>query len=342
MQVVQAVADHQRDGDKTMKFLARFLACCLTAAACSLAAAATPFPTRPVRIVVPYPPGGPFDGVFRALAQELGERWKQPVIIDNRPGANEGIGANIVAKSAADGYTLLASSEAGIMLNGLLFSKLPYNPDQDFAPVSRVLQVPMVLIVPTQFPASTLQEFIAVAKSRTDRPVNYGSSGVGGAGHLPLAMLAKENGLAMTHVPYKGAAPLVQDLMGGQVELGTLAASVVEPLIKTGKLKGLAVSADKRLPSLPQVPTFQETGLVDVHAEFMVGLVAPAGTPAPIVEQISGAIHEIIFKPEFRTKNLDAFSFTPIGSTPAEFKDYLVKDRPNQVERVRVSGAQLD
>lgn len=325
-----------------MKFLAKFAFCCAAAVACTVAAAQPAFPMKTVRIVVPYPPGGPFDSIFRALGQELSDRWKQPVIIDNRPGANEGIGAALVAKSAPDGYTLLASSEAGIVLNGLLYSKLPYNPEKDFAPVSRVLQVPMVLFVPVNFPANTLREFVAVAKSRTDKPVAYGSSGLGGAGHLPLAMLAKENGLTMTHIPYKGAAPLVQDVLAGQVELATLAASVVEPHIKAGKLKGLAVSASKRLPSLPQVPTFQEIGMTDVRSEFMVGLVAPAGTPEPVVNFISSAINEILFKPEFRAKYIDVFSFTPVGSTPAEFRDYLVNDRLVQAERVRISGARLD
>ena len=137
-------------------------------------------------------------------------------------------------------------------------------------------------------------------------------------------------------------APLVQDVLADQVELGTLAASVVEPLIKTGKLKGLAVSAQKRLPGLPQVPTFQELGVRDINSEFMVGLVAPVGTPPEILEQLSGAIHQILFQPEFRAKYLDPFAFQPVGSTPAEFKDYLAKDRPNQAERVRVSGAKLD
>lgn len=325
-----------------MKLIKRIAVVLLTVAVCSAAVAATAFPTKPIRIVVPYPPGGPFDAVFRALGTELQERWKQPVIIDNRPGANEGIGANIVAKSPADGYTLLASSEAGIMLNGLLYSKLPYNPEKDFAPISRVVQVPMVVIVPTKFPANTLKEFIAVAKSRTDKPVTYGSSGLGGPSHLPLAMLAKDNDLVMTHVPYKGAAQLVQDVLGEHVELGTLAASVAEPLIKTGKLKGLAVSANKRLPGLPQVPTFQELGVRDINAEFMVGLVAPVGTPPEILEQLSAAIHQILFLPEFRAKYLEPFAFLPIGSTPAEFREYLAKDRPSQAERVRVSGAKLD
>lgn len=325
-----------------MKFLAQLAVCCAALAACTATVAQTAFPTRTVRIVVPYPPGGPFDGIFRALGQELSDRWKQPVIVDNRPGANEGIGANHVAKSAPDGYTLLASSEAGIVLNGLLYSKLPYNPERDFAAISRVVQVPMVLFVPAAFPANTLREFVAVAKSRTDKPVSYGSSGLGGPGHLPLAMLAKENGLTMTHVPYKGAAPLVQDVLSGQVELGTLAASVVEPHIKAGKLKGLAVTASKRLTSLPQVPTFQEIGMTDVRSEFMVGLVAPAGTPEPVLNFISSAVREILFKPEFRAKYIDVFSFTPIGSTPAEFREYLVNDRLVQAERVRISGAQLD
>jgi tripartite-type tricarboxylate transporter receptor subunit TctC len=304
--------------------------------------AATPFPDKTVRIVVPYPAGGPFDSLLRGMAKELGEAWKQPVIIDNRPGGNEVIGANIVAKSPADGYTLLATSESGIMLNAMLFSKLPYNPEKDLAPVSRLVQVPMVLVVPATFPANTLKEFIEVARNRNANPVNYGSSGVGGATHLPLAMLAKVNGLNMTHVPYKGAAPLVQDMMGGQIELAAVAASVVEQHIKSGKLKGLAVSAPSRLASLPQVPTFSETGVKDVQAEFMIGLAAPIGTPNEVVEQIAEKVRQILVAPAFKSKFLDPFSFAAVGSSPAEFKQYLVKDRVIQAERVKASGASLD
>ncbi|MDF3887550.1 Bug family tripartite tricarboxylate transporter substrate binding protein [Cupriavidus basilensis] len=325
-----------------MKNFFQSIVAILLALAVASVSATPAYPNKVVRIVVPYPPGGPFDTLLRALAHDLSEKWKQPVIIDNRPGANESIGANVVAKSPADGYTLLASSESGIMMNAFLFSKLSYNPNSDFAPVTRLVQVPMVLVTPADFPATTLKEFIAEVRRRSPNTVNYGSSGVGGATHLPLAMLAKENGLAMAHVPYKGAAPVLQAMLGGEVQLAAVAASVAEQYITSGRLRGLAVSAPARLPSLPQVPTFSETGIKDVQAEFMVGLAAPVGTPNDIVERIALDVKGVMSRVDFRVKYLAPFAFTPIASTPAEFRDWLGRNRPIQAERVKISGAQLN
>jgi len=324
---------------KPMKLLNQLL---LTIAVCVTAHAAVadePYPNKPVHITVPYSPGGPFDVLTRGLGQTLSVMWKQPVIVENRPGANEIIGASFVAKSPPDGYNLLTTTESGIITNAYLYRKLPYNPETDLAPVTHLVQVPEVLVVPASLPVNTLKEFIDHAKKNS---INYSSSGLGGATHLPLAMLANEQGIQMTHVPYKGAAPQIQDLLAGQVQLGAISASAVQQYISAGSLKGLAVSAPKRIPSLPQVPTFAEAGVNDVRATFMIGMAAPAGTPDSVLQKIARDVRTVLLDPEFRAKFIDPYAFNVIASSPSDYRAYLVKERPIQAERVRISGAKLD
>ncbi|RZA11807.1 MAG: tripartite tricarboxylate transporter substrate binding protein, partial [Proteobacteria bacterium] len=213
------------------------------------------FPTKPVSIVVPYAPGGPVDNLSRVLATRLGKDWGQPVLVVNKTGANEIIGAEFVVKSAPDGYTLFAATEAALTMNPHLYKKLPYNAEKDFAPISRLISVPMVFFVPMNSKANSLQEFIHLARSAKDKPLTYGSSGAGGIVHLPLAMFTKQEGLEMVHVPYKGAGPLIPDVISGQVDSAVLGVSVIEQHVKAGKLKALAVSSPSRSLALPDVPT---------------------------------------------------------------------------------------
>lgn len=306
-------------------------------------AAGNSYPNKPVNIVVPYAAGGPVDNLARALAIRLNKAWSQPVVVLNRTGANEIIGAEYVAKSAPDGYTLFAATEAALTMNPHLYKKLPYNAQKDFAPISRLISVPMVFFVPQNAKANTLQEFIAQARQAgKNKPLTYGSSGAGGIVHLPLAMFAKQEGLEMVHVPYKGAAPLIPEVIAGQIDAAVLGVSVIEQHIKGGKLKALAVSSETRSVALPDVPTFKEAGVRDIQAVFNIGLLAPAGTPAPLVEKISADVRRALLEPEFRKTQIEAFSYVAVASTPAEYRDFLARDYQVQGERVRTSGASLD
>lgn len=319
------------------------LASCLWLAAMPAAQASSDYPSKPITVVVGYSAGGPVDTFMRALGQRLSEEWKQQIIVENKPGANEAIAAQTVAKAAADGYTLFISSEGPLTQNQFLYSKLAYSPERDFLPVSRLVTVPMALVVPTSLPVNTLQEFLSLAKKRSaTKPLNYGSAGMGGVTHLPMAMLAKQHGLEMSHVPYKGAAPLLPDLVSGQVDAAFLAVSAVAPFVRDGKLKALVVSAPARAKALPQTPVFSETNVADVQADFLMGLTAPAGTPAAVADKIASAVQKIMAEAKFREKFVEPFAYLPIASTPADFTRYLAKDRSVQAERIRVSGAQLD
>lgn len=304
--------------------------------------AADAFPSRPVTIIVPYSAGGPIDALMRGVAERLRQAWKQTVIIDNKPGANEIIGAVALAKGAPDGYTLLASTESTILLNPLLYKKLPYDPSRQFTNVSLLARSPLVFTVPASSPVNSIEEFVALARKRQAEPMRYGSTGIGGPTHLPFESLAHDNKIALTHVPYKGGMPVMQALLAGEVDAGTIGSSMIEQHVKSGKLKALAVSADARLASLPGVPTFSETGVRDINATYILGLMAPAGTPDAIKARIARDIREVLLSPEFQSKNLEPFGFQAVGSSPAEFDDYLRREVPTQKRRVELSGVQLE
>ena len=319
----------------------------LTALALGLlasAAVAQTYPAKPVTIVVPYSAGGPVDNFIRALGQQLSDSWKQPVVVLNKPGANEIIGADHVAKSAPDGYTLFAGTEASLTMSPHLYKKLPYNVDTDFVPISQLVSLPLMLFTHKNTPASTVSEFVDLARKAKaqGKPLSYGSTGAGGIAHLPIVTFEKQEGISMTHVPYRGAANLIPDVIAGQVDVAVLAVSVIEQHVKTGALKPLAVSSETRSAALPQVPTFKEAGFKDIHAIFSIGLLAPKGTPAAVIDKIAASTRAIITTPDFRQKNIDAFSYVPVASSPVEFKAFLSNNSKLQAERVKASGVTLD
>ena len=319
----------------------------LTALALGLlasAAVAQTYPAKPVTIVVPYSAGGPVDNFIRALGQQLSDSWKQPVVVLNKPGANEIIGADHVAKSAPDGYTLFAGTEASLTMSPHLYKKLPYNVDTDFVPISQLVSLPLMLFTHKNTPASTVSEFVDLARKAKaqGKPLSYGSTGAGGIAHLPIVTFEKQEGISMTHVPYRGAANLIPDVIAGQVDVAVLAVSVIEQHVKTGALKPLAVSCETRSVALPQVPTFKEAGFKDIHAIFSIGLLAPKGTPAAVIDKIAASTRAIITTPDFRQKNIDAFSYVPVASSPVEFKAFLSNNSKLQAERVKASGVTLD
>ena len=319
----------------------------LTALALGLlasAAVAQTYPAKPVTIVVPYSAGGPVDNFIRALGQQLSDSWKQPVVVLNKPGANEIIGADHVAKSAPDGYTLFAGTEASLTMSPHLYKKLPYNVDTDFVPISQLVSLPLMLFTHKNTPASTVSEFVDLARKAKaqGKPLSYGSTGAGGIAHLPIVTFEKQEGISMTHVPYRGAANLIPDVIAGQVDVAVLAVSVIEQHVKTGALKPLAVSSETRSVALPQVPTFKEAGFKDIHAIFSIGLLAPKGTPVAVIDKIAASTRAIITTPDFRQKNIDAFSYVPVASSPVEFKAFLSNNSKLQAERVKASGVTLD
>lgn len=306
-------------------------------------ARADEYPVKPVTVVVGYPAGGPTDTLMRAIAPLLASDLKQQVLVDNRPGANEAIAAQMVSKAPADGHTVLLSTEAPLTQNQYLYRKLNYNPEKDFTPVTHLVSAPLALVVNSKLPANSLQELITLAKSRAaTRPLSYASAGSGGVLHLPMAMLAKQNGLNLNHIPYKGTAPLLTDLISGQVDAAWVAVASVAQHVQNGTLKALVVGGNTRVKALPQAPIFSETKVEPVQADFIFVMTTPAGTPPAVNEKIAAGIRKILANPEFREKNLDPFGFVPVGSTPRELADYLAKDRPRQAERIKVSGATLD
>ena len=307
-------------------------------------AAAQTYPSKPVTIVVPYSAGGPVDNFIRALGQQLSDSWKQPVVVLNKPGANEIIGADQVAKGAPDGYTLFAGTEASLTMSPHLYKKLPYNVETDFVPISQLVNLPLMLFTHKNTPANTVSEFVELARKAKaqGKPLSYGSSGAGGIAHLPMVTFEKQEGISMIHVPYRGAANLIPDVIAGQVDAAVLAVSVIEQHVKSGALKPLAVSSETRSAALPQVHTFKEAGVKDIHAIFSIGLLAPKGTPAAVVDKIAASTRAIITTPDFRQKNIDAFSYVPVASSPLEFKAYLSGNSKLQAERVKASGVTLD
>lgn len=314
---------------------------CLALASADFASAATPFPTKPVRLVVPYAAGGPVDSLARALAGQLSSMWGQQVVVDNRAGANEIVGATNVAKSPADGYTLMLATDPTLSLNPYLFKKLSYDPIKELIPVMRVAVSNMALVVPTTLPVSNIKEFVAYVKANPGK-VAYGSSGIGNGTHLAVAQFARDNGLDMVHVPYKGLAPTLQDMLGGNVQAAVGAVSVIAPFSADGKLKVLGVSGPKRASSLPSVPTFAEAGYPKFEASFYFGIVAPAGLDPEIRNKVAIDVKKIASQSEFRAANLDKFALDSVLDTPAEFEAFLAKDRAAAQAKITASGAQLD
>ena len=300
--------------------------------------AADPWPSRPVRIVVPVPAGGPSDAYARAMAQRMTEEWGQQVIVDNKPGAGEIVGAQLVARAPADGYTLLFTTEAAIMLNQFAYLKPGYDIDKDLLPVTQMISGPLVLVVPASLPAKTLDEFVALAKSRKDKPLTYGSAGIGGVLQLAMVSLAQEQDLKLVHVPYRGAAPLMQDLVSGQVDAGWVGVSGAVPFVRDGKLKALVVGGTNRTKALPDTPVYRETKTKPSRADFLFGLVAPAGTPAAITDKVAATVRKIQSDAKFREMHMEPFGYESIASTPAEFARFIATDRPLQGERIRLSG----
>ncbi|MDB5894149.1 MAG: hypothetical protein JWQ88_1680 [Rhodoferax sp.] len=299
------------------------------------------YPTKPIRIVVPYAAGGPADVMVRAISQKLGDSWGQPFIVDNRPGANEIIAADLVAKSPADGYTFLVASDGAYSLNQALYPKIPYDPVRDFEPVAKLAIGNLMLVTRPDFPASNVKEFIDYVK-RNPGKLNYGSIGAGGVNHLASAWFNNINGLQMEHVAFKGLPAAVQELMAGRIDAMFAVTGGVAPFIESAKLKGLAVSGQNRQPAAASVPTFAEVGYPTFDASYYFGVVAPKGTPQDITERFARDMSKVINTAEFKSKYLQPLGFEAVGDSPAQFAAFLKTDREVGAQKVKVSGAKLD
>lgn len=304
-------------------------------------ALAAPFPDRPVRIVVPVPPGGPMDAITRALASKLGETWKQQVVADNRPGGNEIIGAVNVAKSPADGYTLMLASDSTLSLNPQLYSKLPYDATKDFTPIGRVAVSHMALVVPASLGVKTLPEFVALAKASPGK-IAYGSTGLGNITHLSMEWLAQLAGIKMLNAPYKGLAPVITGLLGNEVQAAFGSVSVLAPYIESGKLVALAISGPKRADTLPHVQTFKEAGYPNFEASYYMAILAPGNLPVEIRDKLAVDIRHAVSDAEFQKKYMRPFALDAVSETPQQFTKFLEDERALVKTKVKLSGVKLD
>jgi tripartite-type tricarboxylate transporter receptor subunit TctC len=262
---------------------------------------AASFPSKPLRIIVPFTPGGSNDVLARVIGQKLGQTWKQPVVVENKPGAGGNIGSEIVAKSPPDGYNTLIAANSLFCINPAMYSKMSFDPVKDFAPITMLGTVPVVLVVGPTVQAKNVKELIAQAKAQPGALV-YASAGLGSPQHLSAELFKARAGVDMLHVPYKGAAPAVSDLLSGQVHVLFGAINSVLPYIKSGRLRALAVGGSQRSADLPDVPTIAEAAVPGYLSEIFIGLVAPAGTPKDVVDKFGQQVRKILAEPDTREK----------------------------------------
>jgi len=302
-------------------------------------ALAQDYPNKPIKIIVPFSPGGAVDGPIRAIAGDLSKRLKQQVIIENRPGAGATIGSEAVAKAPADGYTLLLASQTNA-ISASLYPKLNFNPIDDFVGISLLGREPGALVAHPSVPAKNVAELIALAREKPGQ-INYGSSGNGSGQHLFMAMFASMAGIKLTHVPYKGSAQATTDLLAGTVPLSFPGTNGMMKHIKGGKLKVLATSGVKRSPQLPDVPTLDEAGLKGYSAYVWMGLLAPKGTPVAVVDRLNREFKASLASPEV-VAFMNEAGIETVGSTPAEMDAYFREERDRWARIVKETGAKVD
>ena len=319
------------------RFLTLFFATFLVA---NQAYSAPAYPEKPIKIVVGFPAGGPLDQHARLLVDKLQSVLGQPIIVDYKPGAGGGVGAEIVAKSPADGYTLMLANTGVMVINGALYSKLPYNTLRDFVPIARTAQQPLALLVNNAVPAKTLPEFIAYTRKNPGK-INYGSAGNGGISHIVPEMFKTATGLFMVHIPYRGSAPAFTDLIGGQVQFMAESIPQAANYHKQGKVRALAVTSKERNPALPDIPTVIESGIKGFDVVGFYGFLAPTGTPKDVVAKLSDAFKQVLANPDVRSRMVTQ------GADPAfmgseEFGQFLAQQTPRWATAVAASGAKLD
>jgi tripartite-type tricarboxylate transporter receptor subunit TctC len=299
------------------------------------------FPARPVKIVVPSSPGGATDTFSRAIGSRLSEIWGQPVVVENRPGANQIIGAEYVAKSAPDGYTLLVSDASTFLINPHLYKKLPYEGLRAFTPITVLVRFPWVIALHPSIPANTFQEFVAYAKANPGK-ISYGSFGLGSSGHISVDYLKNLLGMDLVHVPYKGAGPAVTDLLGGQIQMIMVTPLLVESHARAGKLKLIAAATPQRIERLPHLPTVAESAAPGYEAGTWFAMVGPAGMPRELVNTIYRDVRKVLDDPAFREKYITAQWFEVVGNTPEEFGVFLKSEYERWDRLIKLSGVKVE
>ena len=302
-------------------------------------AVAEDYPTRPVRVIVPFSPGGAVDGPMRLIAQQLSKRLGQSVFVENKPGAGATIGSELVAKAPADGYTLLLASQTNA-ISATLYPRLAFDPIEDFAPISLIGREPGVVVVNPSLPAKTLQEFIVYAKARPGQ-IDYASSGNGSGQHLFAALLCSMTNIKLNHVPYRGSGQATTDLLGGQVAMSIPGMAGMLGHINAGKLRALAVTGAQRAPQLPDVPTVAEAGVPGYVAYVWMGLLAPKNTPAGVIDKLHQALVQVLAEDEVKRYMAQA-SIEAVGSTPAEFGVFFRAEKERWAKIIRETGAKID
>ncbi|MGE4335531.1 MAG: Bug family tripartite tricarboxylate transporter substrate binding protein [Pigmentiphaga sp.] len=322
-----------------VRFLARAALLALTAT--SLAHAAETFPQKPVKIVIPFGAGGLTDLLARAMAADLSKDWGQPVIIENRPGASGSIAATHVAKSAPDGLTLLFANDTALSVNPYLYKDLSYDPAKDFRPVHNVAGTRNVILASKASGYQDLQALLRDAKAKPGS-ISYGSFGIGSTPHLVTEEIAARAGVELNHIPYNGNADTINALLGGHIDLAPVAIPVALPLIRSDKANVLGILASERYFDLPNVPTFDESGVPGLDSRIYFGLVAPIGTPDDVVQAISRSVSQVIRQPDFKQNQITTKGMELIDQNPAEFAAFLETDRKRYETRIRAMNLSLD
>ena len=311
-----------------------------TLLACTLPLHAQTYPSKPIRLVITYPPGGNTDLVGRALGTKMSESIGQQVVIDNRGGAGGVLGTLITAQAAPDGYTMMLGTSAGMVCNPLLSRKLAYDPVRDFAPVSMVVIVPQLLVVNPQLPVKNVRELIALAKAKPGY-LSAGSSGVGTPNHLGTELLKWLAGVDIVHVPYKGGGPAIVDLLGGQIQMAFSSVPAVLPHIRTGKLVALGVGSGKRTPALPNVPTIAEAGVAGYEYTTWYGIFAPVKTPRPLIAKLNAEIVKAVESPDIKDRFL-ALGGDPEPGTPEALRDYMANESAKWAKIIKAGNIRVD
>jgi len=311
----------------------------LSLSAVAATAWAQAYPSHTVTIIVPWPPGGPSDIAARPMAKGLSDILGQPIIIDNRGGAGGNIGTDLVTKAAPDGYTLLITSSAPVAINPSIYKKMPFNPATDLAPITNLIRVPLVLVVNPSVPAKNLQELLAYIKSKKD--MQYASSGNGTPQHLTGELFKTTAKLDMVHIPYKGSAPAITDLLGGHVPLMFDSTIAILPHIKGGKVRAIAVTGAKRSPQLPDVPTFAEAGMPGFESYAWYGFFAPAKTPKDVIDKLDAAAIKVMKTPEYQ-RVLEETGSEFVGDTPGNFAAFVKAETAKWGKVAKETGATVD
>jgi tripartite-type tricarboxylate transporter receptor subunit TctC len=323
-----------------MKKIIAGLIVALAGVAVTADAQAQAYPAKPIKIIVPYPPGGTSDILARAVGQKLSEQWGQPVIVENKPGATGNIGADFVAKSPPDGYTVLLADIGSLAIAPSVVTTLPFDPVKDFAPVAMVAYSPHLLVVHPSVPAKDAKELIALAKAKPDS-LNFAVSGLGGANHLAGIDFEQRAKIKWAYIPYKGGSQALTDMVGGQAQVMFNGMLATYPFVKDGKLRALAISSAKRFPAVPDIPTVAESGMPGFETGSWQGIVAPAGTPPDVVKKLHGTVMSILSTPDMKER-LDKAGAEVRAMTPEQFGAFIKSEKERWAKVVKESGAKFD